>query len=153
MNMHVKQYASEQEIVASYSAVRQRLMNPPRSKPDPKQPAKVIVLDLPPARCKMPKDAHVEAFRLWQWREAQKATSVAYYLRTRCREMDISYKKLMTSKLRPIVRNRQLLIWEVKQRFKLSMPMIAKHFGGIDHTTVLHAIRKIEELKAAGEIE
>ena len=31
----------------------------------------------------------------------------------------------------------------------LSLPDIGRRFGGRDHTTVIHAVRKIEELKAS----
>jgi chromosomal replication initiator protein len=33
-----------------------------------------------------------------------------------------------------------------------SFPEIGKRFGGRDHTTVLHAVRKVEELAAADEV-
>jgi len=34
-----------------------------------------------------------------------------------------------------------------KQLTTLSLPQIGKRFGNRDHTTVMHAVRKIEELK------
>jgi chromosomal replication initiator protein len=33
-----------------------------------------------------------------------------------------------------------------------SFPEIGKRFGGRDHTTVLHAVRKVEELAATDEV-
>lgn len=49
-----------------------------------------------------------------------------------------------------VVYPRQLSMWEVKtQRPDLSYPAIGRWFGGRDHTTVLHATRKIEKMKGA----
>jgi len=36
-----------------------------------------------------------------------------------------------------------------KQLTSRSLPEIGRKFGGRDHTTVMHAVRKIEELMAA----
>jgi chromosomal replication initiator protein len=36
-----------------------------------------------------------------------------------------------------------------KQLTSRSLPEIGRKFGGRDHTTVMHAVRKIEELKTA----
>ena len=35
-----------------------------------------------------------------------------------------------------------------KQLTSRSLPEIGRKFGGRDHTTVMHAVRKVEELKA-----
>lgn len=51
-----------------------------------------------------------------------------------------------------VVRARQVAMCELaEQRPDLSMPVIGSIFGDRDHTTVLHAIRKIKAMKAAGE--
>jgi chromosomal replication initiator protein len=50
---------------------------------------------------------------------------------------------------RAIARPRQAAMWLAKQLTTRSLPDIGRRFGGRDHTTVLHAVRRIEELKAA----
>ena len=46
-----------------------------------------------------------------------------------------------------IVRPRQIGMYLAKTLTSRSLPEIGRRFGGRDHTTVLHAIRKIESLK------
>ena len=48
---------------------------------------------------------------------------------------------------RNIARPRQMAMHLAKELTDLSLPEIGQSFGGRDHTTVLHAYRKIEELK------
>jgi chromosomal replication initiator protein len=48
---------------------------------------------------------------------------------------------------RAIARPRQAAMWLTKQLTTRSLPDIGRRFGGRDHTTVLHAVRRIEELK------
>jgi chromosomal replication initiator protein len=50
---------------------------------------------------------------------------------------------------RAIARPRQAAMWLAKQLTTRSLPDIGRRFGGRDHTTVLHAVRRIEALKAA----
>jgi hypothetical protein len=51
---------------------------------------------------------------------------------------------------RDIVLPRQIAMFEAYHRRKdLSLPSIGRWFGGRDHTTVLHAVRKIEASRAA----
>ncbi|HMV06969.1 MAG TPA: chromosomal replication initiator protein DnaA [Accumulibacter sp.] len=49
---------------------------------------------------------------------------------------------------RQIVRPRQIAMWLAKQLTSLSYPAIGSAFGGRDHTTVLHAVRTIDELRS-----
>ncbi|HEX7759707.1 MAG TPA: chromosomal replication initiator protein DnaA [Caulobacteraceae bacterium] len=50
---------------------------------------------------------------------------------------------------RSVARPRQAAMWLAKQLTTRSLPDIGRRFGGRDHTTVLHAVRRIEELRAA----
>jgi chromosomal replication initiator protein len=48
---------------------------------------------------------------------------------------------------RAVARPRQAAMWIAKQITTRSLPDIGRRFGGRDHTTVLHAVRRIEALK------
>jgi len=56
---------------------------------------------------------------------------------------------LSARRTRAIVRPRQIAMYLAKTMTPRSFPEIGKRFGGRDHTTVLHAVRKVEELAAA----
>jgi chromosomal replication initiator protein len=45
-----------------------------------------------------------------------------------------------------VVRPRQVAMYLAKTLTLRSLPEIGRRFGGRDHTTVLHAVRKIENL-------
>lgn len=49
---------------------------------------------------------------------------------------------------RCVARPRQIAMYLSKQLTQKSLPEIGQKFGGRDHTTVLHAIRKVNELRA-----
>ena len=57
---------------------------------------------------------------------------------------------LSARRTRAIVRPRQIAMYLAKMMTPRSYPEIGKRFGGRDHTTVLHAVRKVEEL-ASGD--
>jgi chromosomal replication initiator protein len=54
----------------------------------------------------------------------------------------------MTSarRARVVARPRQVAMYLAKQLTQRSLPEIGRKFGGRDHTTVMHAVRKVEEL-------
>ncbi|MCX7890329.1 MAG: chromosomal replication initiator protein DnaA [Rhodobacteraceae bacterium] len=51
-------------------------------------------------------------------------------------------------RLRQIARPRQIAMWLAKQLTSRSLPEIGRRFGGRDHTTVMHGVRRIEALMA-----
>ncbi len=48
---------------------------------------------------------------------------------------------------RSVARPRQVAMYLAKQLTARSLPEIGRKFGGRDHTTVMHAVRKVEELR------
>lgn len=58
---------------------------------------------------------------------------------------------LSPRRARSIVRPRQIGMYLAKQLTTRSLPEIGRRFGGRDHSTVLHAIRKVNELMANDE--
>ena len=73
--------------------------------------------------------------------DIQKATSEHFGLK----QADLISER----RTRAVARPRQAAMWLVKQFTTRSLPDIGRRFGGRDHTTVLHAVRRIEELRAA----
>ena len=75
------------------------------------------------------------------------------------RQFNVSRNDLLSNRrTRVIVRPRQVAMYLAKTMTPRSLPEIGRRFGGRDHTTVLHAVRKIEDLsskdqKLAREIE
>jgi chromosomal replication initiator protein len=72
--------------------------------------------------------------------EIQKATAEHYGMR----QADLISER----RNRAIARPRQAAMWLAKHLTTRSLPDIGRRFGGRDHTTVLHAVRRIEALKA-----
>ena len=48
---------------------------------------------------------------------------------------------------RAVARPRQVAMYLAKQLTQRSLPEIGRKFGGRDHTTVMHAVKKVEELR------
>ena len=75
------------------------------------------------------------------------------------RHYNVSRTELLSNRrTRAIVRPRQIAMYLAKMLTLRSLPEIGRRFGGRDHTTVLHAVKKIEGLsdtdeKLAREIE
>lgn len=56
---------------------------------------------------------------------------------------------LSARRARAVARPRQVAMYLAKMLTSKSLPDIGRRFGGRDHTTVIHAVRKIEELRAS----
>ena len=59
---------------------------------------------------------------------------------------------LSERRTRAVARPRQAAMYLAKQLTTRSLPDIGRRFGGRDHTTVLHAVRRIEELKGVDPV-
>ena len=63
---------------------------------------------------------------------------------------NVSKTELLSNRrTRTIVKPRQVAMYLSKVMTPRSLPEIGRRFGGRDHTTVLHAVRKIEDLSGA----
>jgi hypothetical protein len=153
MTVSARQYATGAENIASAYAIRQRLLRPAHSVSDtvakpapPKPPIRMIYRD------QNPKDAHVTAWRIWMCRVT--GSKCKHYVMLRAVELGFTYDEITSlDRHKAIVRARQLVMWELKTTVKpdISWMEIGRLFGR-DHTTAMHAVRKISSLKARGEI-
>ncbi len=55
-------------------------------------------------------------------------------------------------RMRTIARPRQVAMYLAKQLTSRSLPEIGRRFGGRDHTTIMHGVRKVEELVATDSL-
>jgi chromosomal replication initiator protein len=53
---------------------------------------------------------------------------------------------------RQVARPRQVAMYLCKQMTPQSLPSIGRKFGGRDHTTVMYAVKKIEELRQTDSV-
>jgi chromosomal replication initiator protein len=72
--------------------------------------------------------------------DIQKATAEYYGLK----QADL----VSACRARAVARPRQTAMWLAKHLTTRSLPDIGRRFGNRDHTTVLHAVRRIEALRA-----
>ncbi len=69
--------------------------------------------------------------------------------RATCEVFKVSMTDLVSKRrARVIARPRQVAMYLCKKMTKRSLPDIGRRFGGRDHTTVMHAVKRIDELRA-----
>jgi chromosomal replication initiator protein len=77
----------------------------------------------------------------------QKRIKIEDIQRTVARHFNVSRSDMLSSRRTAnVVRPRQIAMYLAKTLTLRSLPEIGRRFGGRDHTTVLHAVRKIEGL-------
>lgn len=73
---------------------------------------------------------------------------VAYVRQFAARGFDVTVDDMVgQSREYPLVEYRQVAMTAVRRLTKLSFPAIGREFGNRDHTTVMHAVSKIEQGK------
>jgi len=81
-------------------------------------------------------------------RTAERKVTIAQIQRRVSEHYNIRLSDLIgPRRMRNFARPRQVAMYLSKKMTSRSLPEIGKHFGGRDHTTVMHGVRKIEELK------
>jgi chromosomal replication initiator protein len=82
-------------------------------------------------------------------RQAERKVTLDEILRKVAEHYNIRLADLAGPKrTRAIARPRQVAMYLAKQLTPRSLPEIGRRFGGRDHTTILHGVKKIEELMA-----
>ena len=85
-----------------------------------------------------------------QLRASQRRVTIDEIQRRVCEHYRIRQSEMGSPRrAREVARPRQIAMYIAKQLTQRSLPEIGRRFGGRDHTTVIHAVRKIEELRAA----
>ena len=80
-------------------------------------------------------------------RESDRKVSIEEIQRVVCEHYNIRMGDIQGPKrLRSYARPRQIAMFLAKQLTSKSLPEIGRRFGGRDHTTVMHGVRRIEEL-------
>lgn len=70
------------------------------------------------------------------------------WLRDRCKELDVGVHFITgPQRNKAISRLRFQLVWEMNERFQLSLPQIGRIFGGRDHTTIINALARWEAMR------
>ncbi|UAK22821.1 chromosomal replication initiator protein DnaA [Sphingomonas nostoxanthinifaciens] len=83
-----------------------------------------------------------------QLRASQRRVSIDEIQRRVCEHYRIRQAEMGSARrAREVARPRQIAMYLAKQLTQRSLPEIGRRFGGRDHTTVIHAVRKIEELR------
>ncbi len=85
------------------------------------------------------------------WSTPEKSVPVETIKRRVAAFFDLSLEDIISQRRhRAVARPRQIAMYFCKRLTRRSFPDIGQRFGGRDHTTVMHAVKRIEEL-AAGD--
>jgi len=80
-------------------------------------------------------------------RASDRKVTVDEIIRKCCQHYNIRMTDMLSPRrARAVARPRQIAMYLAKMLTQKSLPDIGRKFGGRDHTTVLHAVRKIEQL-------
>ena len=83
-----------------------------------------------------------------QLRASQRRVTIDEIQRRVCEHYRLRQSEMGSPRrAREVARPRQIAMYLAKQLTQRSLPEIGRRFGGRDHTTVIHAVRRIEELR------
>lgn len=139
--------------IAHYAAIKRRLYGKPQKKKAIEPPKEVVLAwkKSPPLHPALPVKPLWKCHSIYfndhvmRWR-MRAVTTPADWLRDRCHELGYSHKEIVgRSRKFDAVKRRHQLIYEASEKFNLSLPQLGRVFGGLDHTTILNAIRRHKE--------
>ncbi len=82
-------------------------------------------------------------------KQSEKKLTIEQIMKITCEHYALRMSDMTSARrARNVARPRQMAMWLAKKLTPRSYPEIGRKFGGRDHTTVLYAVRKIEELIA-----
>jgi chromosomal replication initiator protein len=80
----------------------------------------------------------------------QQPVSVEDVVRAVCHHFNLRSSDLLgKDRHRSVAQARHVAIYLCRQRLKCSYPELGRHFGHRDHTSVMHAVKKVEALRAS----
>lgn len=83
-------------------------------------------------------------------RHSQRRITIDEIQRSVCEHYGIRHAEMTSARrAREVARPRQVAMYLAKRLTPRSLPEIGRRFGGRDHTTVIHAIKRIKELRVA----
>ena len=158
---------SASRAIAHARSVRQRLRNPRNAVTDhgidlKRKPELLVVAEVPPAPAPpQPPSSKPAALPLGIGSPLPEYeliyalnSSVPQPLSIRaiqlavCQHYRITLIDLLSARrTAAVVLPRQVAVWLCRRLTTHSMPAIGQHFGGRDHTTILHAARRVDELR------
>ncbi|MDX1948942.1 MAG: chromosomal replication initiator protein DnaA, partial [Rickettsiales bacterium] len=87
------------------------------------------------------------------YEKSKKETSLEDIKKEVCKKFGLSFTEIESAtRLKKIAEARQIAMYLAKKYTTKSYPEIGRFFGGKDHATVVHAVKKIEKLISENEI-
>ena len=150
---------SASQAIEHARAVRQRLRHPRNAVPDlgidlKRKPVLAVVEPAPPSPLEAalplgigtPLPEYVLSYPAAS--TVPPPLSVRTIQRAVCAHYGITLVDLLsTRRTQAVVTARQVAVWLCRRLTPHSMPAIGHHFGRRDHTTILHAARRVEALR------
>lgn len=149
MTHPIPNLSTRADQIAHYAAVKRRI-----HMASVKKPALVIAPTPAPQpimplwmRKKLRFNDHVN-----RWRMKLRKENPHDWLIERCQELDVDIRLITGPRRgRDIVKIRFQLIYEMSEKFQLSLPAIGRRFGDRDHTSILNALRKYKQMQNADD--
>ena len=146
-------FEADRQAIENYSTIHQRLRNPPNAKVDngidlKRRPSKPAPIPEPEIEQELPKKPIGPTWYFLKSEADKDEITILDVKRAICKRLGVSRNDLTTHcRSAQLVRPRHIAIYLCRVLTPRSFPYIGRHFGGRDHTSALHAFKKIEALR------